>query len=67
MFLALMTPNTPRNGWCEPPIAASSSRVAIIVCGVAHTMAPATSTKSIHFVYGRNRSPPGIRPSPTQR
>lgn len=67
VFFALMTPSTPRNGWCVPPIAASSSRSAIIVCGVAHTITPMMSTSSIHFVYGENRSPPGILPSPIQR
>src|SRR5256886_14899 len=38
VFLALMTPSAPRNGWCDPPMAASSFESAIIVCGVPHTM-----------------------------
>ena len=50
VFLALITPSTPRNGWCEPPIAESSARLAIMVLGVAHTITPITSTTSIHFV-----------------
>jgi hypothetical protein len=67
VFLALMTPSTLRNGWCDPPMAASSSRLAIIVCGVAHTIQHRTSTSSIHLVYGVNRSAPGIRPMPSHR
>src|SRR2546421_7636829 len=66
-ILALITPRAPSNGWCEPPIAASSFESAIIVCGVPHTIAPSTSTTSSHLVYGRNRSAPGIRPIPIQR
>src|SRR6266516_2107238 len=50
VFLALITPSAPRNGWCEPPIAASSFESAIIVCGVPHTIAPSTSTTSSHLV-----------------
>ena len=50
VFLALMTPSTPRKGWWVPPIAASSSRFAIMVWGVAQTMTLITSTTSIHFV-----------------
>src|ERR671929_129710 len=38
VFFALITPSTFKKGWCAPPIAASSSRLAIIVCGVAHTI-----------------------------
>ena len=67
VFLALMTPSTFRKGWCEPPMAASSSRVAMIVCGVAHTIQPMTRTRSIHFVYGAKRSAPGMRPIPVHR
>src|SRR5213082_982430 len=44
VFLALITPRAPNNGWCEPPIAASSFESAIIVWGVPHTIAPSTST-----------------------
>src|SRR5690349_22452313 len=44
VFLALITPSAPRNGWCEPPMAASSFESAIIVCGVPQTIAPNTST-----------------------
>ena len=49
------------------PIASSSARSAIIVCGVDHTITPMIRTRSIHFVYGRNRSAPGMRPIPTHR
>ena len=50
VFLALMTPRTPRNGWYVPPMAAISSRLAIIVCGVAHTITPTTSTNNMYLV-----------------
>src|SRR2546429_3404564 len=40
VFLALITPRAPKNGWCDPPMAASSCESAIIVWGVPHTMAP---------------------------
>src|SRR5437763_15480641 len=67
VFLALITPSAPRNGGCEPPIAASTFESAIIVWGVPQTIAPSTSTINRYFVYGRNPSAPGIRPLPIHR
>ena len=48
--LALITPSAPKNGWCDPPIAASSCESAIMVWGVPHTMAPSTSTINRYLV-----------------
>src|SRR2546422_11409625 len=67
VFLALITARAPRNGWCDPPMAASSFEAAIMVGGVAHTMAPSTSTISRDLGYGRNRSAPGMRPLPIHK
>src|SRR5256885_12735826 len=52
VFLALITPRAPRNGWCDPPMAASSFESAIMVWGVPHTLAPSTRTISRYLVYG---------------
>jgi len=50
VFFALMRPSTPRNGWCEPPMAAISCRSAIMVWGVAQTITPRTRTMSRYLV-----------------
>ena len=50
VFFALIRPSTPRKGWRLPPIAANSSRVAIRVFGVPHTIQQTIRTASIHFV-----------------
>ena len=67
VFFALMTPRTLRKGWCAPPIAAISSRLAIMVCGVAHAIQQIMRRSSIHFVYFVKRSAPGIRPIPVHK
>ena len=37
VFFADMTPKTPSNGWCAPPIFLASSRLATRLCGVNQT------------------------------
>src|SRR5882672_7643705 len=54
VFLALITPRAPRNGWCDPPIAASSFESAIMVWGVPHR----TALKNAWITHSQLMKPP---------